>query len=81
MSSELDVGVLLDDEELDAHKVSTILTTLRKWRAHQRCLEVLDWAQRHPNLRKNVIHYNIVINMLGQSGKWQQVTRALRVFH
>ena len=75
---EIDIGSMLDKAELEAHQVSSVLTNLRKWRAHQQSLEVLDWAQKHPHLRKNIIHYNIVINMLGQSGKWQQVLPSTR---
>ncbi|XP_071702591.1 pentatricopeptide repeat-containing protein At1g73710 [Rutidosis leptorrhynchoides] len=74
LDSEDDVDKTLDlyYGKLNPKEQTVILKEQRNW---EKVVRVFDWMKSQPDYLPNVIHYNVVLRVLGRSRKWDELRR------
>ncbi|KAL8248370.1 hypothetical protein R6Q59_005238 [Mikania micrantha] len=74
LDSEEDVDKTLDlyYGKLNPKEQTVILKEQRDW---ERVVKVFEWMKSQPDYSPNVIHYNIVLRVLGRARKWDGLRR------
>lgn len=72
--SDLDEAFRPWEKSLSNKERSIVLKEQVLW---ERALEIFEWFKRKDCFEVNVIHYNIILRILGRARKWDEVQRLL----
>nr|XP_043608855.1 pentatricopeptide repeat-containing protein At1g73710 [Erigeron canadensis] len=69
---DIDKSLSLYYGKLSPKEQTVILKELRNW---EKVVGVFEWIKSHPDYVPNVIHYNVVLRVLGRARKWDELRR------